>query len=259
MKKIHLSILTCAIAALAFTSCTKTGATGPAGATGATGGTGPNLSGNLEGYVDLFDSYGTLVTPSNGVLISIPGKTTAADTTNVTGMYNVANLTTGTYAVDLTKTGYGAAKVVSLNFVGGGTQYVQNHLQMTQAPAFTLSAVTLTNVGGIITASVTASSTDTKTRKVILFMSSASTVSSAPANYTGWQTINIAAGASGAAATISATTMNSFGIVTGNTLYVSTYPISVSNNASVYADVATGRSVFNNIGSASVTANILVP
>lgn len=253
--KTKLTLLALAVCTSLFVSCTKTGATGPAGSTGPAG---PSLSGTLEGYVDLYDQYGTLVTPANSVSVTIPGRS-QTDTSTSAGMFTVNNMSTGTYEVDFAKTGYGAAKIVSLNFVGGGTQYIQNHVGLAQPPSFTLSGITLNSIGGVITASVTASSTDTKARKVIVFLSNASTVSSAPANYLGTVTLNIAANSANGGGTIPANALNGAGIVSGNTLYVAAFPISGNVNASTYADIATGRTVYNNISGTAVTANVLVP
>jgi hypothetical protein len=253
MKKIIL-LAFAAFSAL-FVSCSKTGPTGPAGASGPAG---PNLTGNLEGYVELYDQYGVLVSPANGVSVTVPGRS-STDTTSATGMYTIHNLSTGTYELDFAKTGYGNAKVVSLNFVGGGTQYIQNHTAMAQPPSFTLSNVTLTVVGSQVTCSVTAASTDTKARKAILFLSNAPGVSSDPATYLGYTTVNIAANSANGAGTISNGTLNGAGIVSGNTLYVAAYPISGNTSASVYADIATGRQVFNNISGTALTATVTVP
>jgi hypothetical protein len=253
MKKISFLALT-ACAAI-FASCSKTGPAGPAGASGPAG---PNLTGTLEGYVELYDQYGVLVSPASGVSVTIPGRTTT-DTTTATGMFTISNLTTGTYELDFAKAGYGSTRAVSLNFVGGGTQYIQNHTAMAQPPSFTISNITLTTLGSQITCSVTASSTDTKARKAILFVSNTPGVSSSPANYLGFTTVNIAANSANGAGTISAGTLNGAGIVSGNTLYVAAYPISANTSASVYADIATGRQVFNNISGTAITATVTVP
>lgn len=253
MKKISLMVV--AACAVIFVSCSKTG---PAGSSGATGPAGPSLSGTLEGYVELYDQYGILVSPASSASVTIPGRTDTS-VTSATGMFTVNNLTTGTYELDFAKPGYGNMKVVSLNFVGGGTQYIQNHISMAQPPSFTLSGVTLNSVGGTITASVTASSTDTKGRSVILFLSNAAGVSSSPANYLGYTTLSIAAGTANGAGAIKAATLNGAGIVSGNTLYVAAYPISANTSASVYADIATGKQIFNNISGTAVTATVTVP
>jgi hypothetical protein len=266
MKKIHKTLLASAILALAFTSCTKTGPTGPAGATGATGSTGPNLSGTLEGYVDLFDQYGDLMTPATGVHITIPTLTSVHDSTTSSGMFQIPNLTTGTYELDFNKTGYGTTKVNSLNFTGGGTQYVQAHVQLTQVPSFTLTSIAVGTstvaTNPAITVTVTPGSSDTKARKAIVFFSNASTVSYTPGNYSGFQVVNIPATSTVVTTNIGASaTLYPAGATSGSTLYLIAYPISYNSGASTYADIATGKTVFNNLLTTSpvATQTVVVP
>jgi len=249
------------IAVIAIAGCKKPkdGATGPAGATGPNG---PSLSGTLEGYVDLFDQYGSLMSNASGVYITIAGKT-GTDSTSAGGMFT-KSLSTGTYELDLAKTGYGSLKVPSLNFVGGGTQYIAGHLQLTQPASFSLSTATsaTVTVGGAsaVSVTVTPSSTDTKARKVICFLSTSSSVSYAPSSYVGTVLINIPANATTGSGNITTAVANSIGITTGTTMYVAAYPISVSNGASTYGDIATGKTVYNNINPlSSATTNIVFP
>src|SRR5207237_8654310 len=113
------------------------------------------------------------------------------------GMFTKNNLRTGTYELDFAKTGYGSTKVNSLNFVGGGTQYIQAHIQMTQAASFSLTIVTSATAtvqgASAVSLTVTPTGTDTKARKVICFFSTSSTVSSVPGNYMGSSAITIPA------------------------------------------------------------------
>jgi hypothetical protein len=257
MKK---TILAAAIIAIALTGCKKPadGATGPAGATG------PNLSGTLEGYVDLFDAYGDLTANAASVYVTCPTKS-GTDSTASNGMFT-KSLSTGTYEIDFAKTGYGAIKIPSLNFVGGGTQYINGHIQMTQAPTYSLSTIatgTATSAGlTAISVTVTPSGVDTKNRKVICFLGTSGSVSYLPGNYTGTAIINIPANATTGVGSISVATANAAGVASGNvnTIYIAAYPIAVNNAASTYGDPATGKTIYNNINTASsVTTSTLVP
>jgi hypothetical protein len=263
MKKITLTILAAAAFAALSSSCKK-GDTGPSGATGATGPAGPTLSGTLEGYVDLFDQYGDLVSNAVGVSVTIPGKT-GADSTNSGGMFT-KSLTTGTYELDFAKSGYGSTKVVSLNFVGGGTQYIQNHVQLTQIPTFSLSGLTAavgtSTVNPAVTVTITPGSTDTKVRKAICFFGNSASVSYMPGSYLNYQVINIPANVSSATANILASqTLYESGATSGSTLYLVAYPIAFNSSASAYADPVTGKTIFNNIltTSATPTQTVTVP
>ena len=259
MKKSQITILSVAAMVILFTGCSKP-KDGAPGAAGASGAQGPILSGNIKGYVDLFDSYGDLATNASNVYVSVPG-ISAVDSTSTNGMYT-KNLTTGTYELDFTKSGYGAVKIISLNFVGGGTQYIANHIQMTQAPVYSLSAINSATVAGqnAITLTVTPSSADTKARKVICFIGTNSSVSYLPTNYTGFVIVNIPANATSGTGSISTTIAYEAGIPSGSSVYIAAYPIAVNNNASIYSDVSTGKTIYNNINfSSSVTTNVIVP
>lgn len=236
---------------IAISGCKKSSNTaGPAGATGPAG---PSLSGTLEGYVDLFDEYGTLMSPLDGVHITVAGKT-HVDSTNAAGKYSI-NLSTGTYEIDLSKTGFGAMVIPSVNFVGGGVQYVNTHIPLTQPASYSLSSISSTTVtGGSVTFTVTPLNTDTKNRRVACFYGTNSAVSNDPATYAGVFFINISAGSTNGIGTLTANNVNAVGIGSGSgtLVYVAAYPISVNTNASVYSDIATGRNIYNNLNTSSV-------
>ena len=261
MKLFNTTLLSATLIAATLASCTKPkdGAMGPMGATGPNG---PALNGTLEGYVDLFDQYGNLISNASSVYVTVPGKT-GTDSTSAAGIFTKA-LTTGTYEVDFTKTGYGAMKIPSLNFVGGGTQYINAHIQLTQPASFSLLSATSGTViaQGLsaVSVTVTPSSTDTKARKVICFFSSNNAVSYTPGNYMGAVTINIPANATSGTGNISTAIAYEGGVSSGSAIYISAYPISVNNNASTYGDIVTGKTIYNNINTASsVTTNTIVP
>lgn len=261
MKKIQETILSVTVIAILLTGCSKP-KDGAAGTNGVAGSPGPLLSGSLKGYVDLFDAYGDLAANASNVYITIP-VIAGTDSTSTNGMFT-KTLTTGTYELDYSKSGYGAMKIISLNFVGGGTQYISNHIQMTQAPIYSLSAITsataMAQGQGVVTVTVTPSATDTKARKVVCFIGTSSSVSYLPGNYSGVVTINIPANSAIGFGSISTTIAYEAGIPSGNSIYIAAYPIAVNNTASIYSDVATGKTIYNNINSSSsVTTNVMVP
>ncbi len=261
-SKIQKTILAAAVLVATFTSCTKTGTQGPAGANGSSG---PSLTGTLEAYVDLFDQYGDLVSPASGVYVTCPTKT-GTDSTAASGMFT-KSLTTGTYELDFAKTGYAAMKVPSINFVGGGTQYVTAHIQMTQVPSYTVSAIAAaigtSTVNPAVSVTVTPSATDSKPRKIICFFGSSNTVSNTPGNYLGYQVVTVAASATSASVNLATTgTLYPLGAESGSTIYVIAYPIAYNTSASTYADMASGKTVFNNIniaGTSTVSSGVVVP
>lgn len=259
MKKISIYFALMIASALFFSACSKTGATGPAGSTGPAG---PSLSGTLEGYVDLFDEYGDLQGGTGGVYVTVPGKTDTSFTAS-TGMFT-KNLTTGTYELDFGKSGYGSLKAASVNFVGGGTQYINNHFEMTKPATWIISGLSVgsATVAGapVASASVTVGSTDTRARKAICFYSKTAGVSNTPGTYLGSFIINIPANALNGVANLSTANANAAGVQSGDAIYLIAYPIAVNNSASTYADISTGKTVYNNINAASsVTATAVFP
>lgn len=255
MKKVSLLSLVIAVVST-FISCKKDGAQGPQGAQGASG---PSLSGSLVGYMDLYDSYGYMQ-KSDSVAISVVGKSNTA-ISDSTGRFTIANLTTGTYEVDFNRTNYQPTKLPSVNFVGGGTQYFGAKIQMTKAPTFSLSAASISTTTISVTYTISASATDTKPRKIIVFCGTHSSVSSSPLNYLTTTINNIAMGNISCTGTIPLNTIYDLGFVSGQTAYFIAYPISVASNASTYLDVSTGKTIYNNINvsGATPTFSILVP
>ncbi len=266
MKKHKTFMAICAAGCLIMMSCSKSGPTGATGPSGGNGPAGPALTGTVTGYVDLYDQYGDLLSPGNGVKITIPTMASVNDTTIVDGMYTIPGLSTGVYEIDFSKTNYGSTKINSFGFTGGGTQYIAAHMQMTQPPIFTLattSALTATSntVSSQVAMAVTMAATDTKMRKVAVFYSNAATVSSTPGNYMGWSAITIPANTTTANMNLSSSaTFYPSGLSSGTTAYFIVYPISYNTGASTYPDPATGKTVFNNLNTASsFTATAVIP
>jgi hypothetical protein len=280
MKKTIIKISSLIAAGVILTTaCSKTGATGPAGAagaTGATGATGPALTGTVVGYVDLFDQYGEMLSPSTAGEIyltsSNSGLSSWKDSTYVNAggisTYSAA-LSTGTYELNLAaKTGgFGNLVINSMNVVGGGVQYNTTHLQMTQAPTFTISsfaaAVGTSTLNPEITTTVTVGNVEpVKSRKIAIFFGNSSNVSSNPANYLGYTTATIAPNTSSVTVNLTcAGTLYPAGADSSNVIYLTAYPISYSTGASTYVDVNnTGRTIFNNVGMQAVgTPSVSVP
>ncbi len=258
MKKVSLLSLVIAVVST-FISCKKDGPQGPQGAQGASG---PSLSGSLVGYMDLYDSYGYMQ-KSDSVVISVVGKSNTA-ISDSTGRFTITNLTTGIYEIDFNKTNYQSTKLPSVNFIGGGTQYMGQSgakIQMTKIPTFSLSTAAIATTTSSVTYTISASTTDTKPRKIIVFCGTHSSVSSSPLNYLTTTINNIAIGNISCTGTIPLNTIYDLGFVSGQTAYFIAYPISVANNASTYLDVSTWKTIYNNINvnGATPTFSILVP
>ena len=278
MKKTFIKIAALSVSAILLaTSCTKTGATGPtgaAGSNGANGATGPALTGTVVGYVDLFDQYGELLPASSAgeVYLTSPSLISWKDSTYISsGGANTYSTTlkTGTYQLNITTKmgGFGNYIINSLNFIGGGTQYNTAHLPLTQVPTFSVTGLSVgtstSTTNPAVTTTVTVAGGDiAKSRRAIIFFGSSSTVSSTPGNYLGYITVPISPNSYTVSANIScASTLFPAGADSSMTIYLTAYPISYNIAASSYADVSTGKTVFNNLGVSTISAasSIVVP
>ncbi|GIV30251.1 MAG: hypothetical protein KatS3mg028_1317 [Bacteroidia bacterium] len=229
------------------------------GPQGPQGPAGPSLSGNLVGYVEVYDSYG-VAQKADSVVVSIVGKPFSV-LTDTLGKFLISGLSTGVYEVDVSKTNYQSSKIASLNFVGGGTQYITNKIAITQVPSFTISSIGFSNTFGNITYTVTAANSDSKARKAIIFFSKNTNVSSSPPTYAGTMIVNIPQGSSNAIGAVSGSTLSQLGFNSGDVVYAIAYPISNANMASVYFDTNTGKLFYNNINTSggSSVVNFMVP
>jgi len=255
--KFYFTIMFIATSIVFINGCKK-GDTGPAGATGPAG---PSLQGTLVGHITLADQYGTSVfTGLKNISVSIDN-TSMATTTDSAGKYSFSNLNTGNYSLTVNKdTTYGIIKAPNFQFVGGG---ILNHdAKMSQIPVFPLSsavAVDTTTASGNyikIRGSVTA---DTKARKAVVFVGTFLGISSNPANYLSYYSININANATTFSLLISTNDFYDMGMSSGATAYFAVYPASsLFASTSVYEDFNTGRLVFTSIGKTAISASASV-
>ena len=248
MKKTLLPLSVVIILAVLISSCTKTGPQGPSGPTGPSGTTGPNLMGTLEGYVSTFDQYGYKVTSDQGgVLVKIDDAANDSATTDASGKYTFSNLATGTYNLTYSKANYGTFKAVDFGFVGGGTTL--RNASLSQFPTFSLTAVndTIETIAGTPGVLVRGTATaDASTRSYAVFVSSSSSVSSNPANFTFANTNGtIRATNTNWGVFISSRELYDAGLNSGTTAYLAVYPI--ATGTPTYTDLSTGRAIYTAI------------
>ena len=267
MKKFYpkLCLFAIALIALSLSSCKKEGLIGPQGSQGVpgvTGSTGPNLSGNITGFVWLYDQYGTRIfTNLNKVSVSIDN-TTISVKTDSTGKYTFNSLTTGIYTITSSDSLYGMEKAPQQQFVGGGN--INKDFKLSQIPIFTLATcVAIDTVpGGVNYVKVrgTVTATDTKSREFVAFVSSSTSVSSAPANYLLIYNATIKANATGFSVSIPATDLYGAGFTSGSSVYFAVYPAAANfNTSSFWEDYTTGRNYYTAIGSTPIFCSALVP
>ncbi|MBS1646293.1 MAG: carboxypeptidase regulatory-like domain-containing protein [Bacteroidetes bacterium] len=262
-KTIALSLLATALAS----SCSKTGPAGPAGPTGATGATGPNIAGNMEVAVNLYDLSGAKILSglSGDSLILTNNSTNAVmrAATDNTGRYNFTGLSTGNYNLMVSGTGYGSVLSQNIQFVGGP---MYKNVALSVVPTINVaSAVAIDTVLTTTSGTTTVSTNYVKIRgyisaptsggaQVIVFASNpgSTTASSSVSNYSGYFTATVTPGSSWFRIMVPTSNIYDLGYSSGNQVYFAAYVVGGNLGASSYVDQSTGKTVFNALSSAPV-------
>ena len=247
-KSIHL-IIACVI--LFSSACKK----GDQGATGATGPAGPTFTGAIAGHVSLYDSYGVRQLDGlNTVQLTLKGGATA--TADVNGFFVFNKVTTGTYSISAAGNGLGATTVNNVNFLNDTTY---QDIRLSELPNFDISTFSsMYNTGSSNDSLIMTFPADTKARNLIIFVNDKLPVNNSPENYrlayikpipTTW----------GANTTmifrVPEADLSGVNIFYGEKVYYSVYSY-VVNDASVYTDEATGKSVYTAVGAGLVDSTI---
>lgn len=242
------------MAATVLVSCKKP----KDGETGAQGPAGPSLQGNLQGFVQLYDQYGTRsYVKLDSAMVSQDGSTNMHYTDSL-GKFTFNGLSTGIYNFSIAgRAGYGADKLQGIEFTGNGT--IDRDVKLSQIPTWPLSTVTAidtvvaSNHSLKIRVSLPA---DTRARQVAVFINTNSGVSST--NYIWNYTILVPANATTVNSVVAPTStfLGGDNLPSGSTIYVIAYPAAVgyANNSS-YVDYANDRTIFNalNLNSSAVS------
>ncbi len=125
------------VIAASTTGCSK-GDTGPAGPAG------PALKGTLVGYVILADEFGTNLVNRENVLVKA-GTLTAV--TNQRGRFEIRDLPTGTYNIELSRPGFGTYQLQGFQFLGGDVPAQAPTIIMAQRSTTEVSELRLSVVG----------------------------------------------------------------------------------------------------------------
>jgi hypothetical protein len=229
--------------------------------TGPQGNAGPSLTGNIAGFVLLYDQYGTRIyTNLNKITVSISNRTTISHADS-TGKYLFSNLSTGIYNITASDSLYGAEVAPQFQFVGGGN--LDRDFKLSQIPTFTLSSCTAIDTVSSSINYIKVKGTllaDTKARTIAVFVGTSSSVSSAPANYILMYSKQVAANATSFNIQIPATDLYNIGITSASTAYFAAYPAAVNfSTTSSYEDFATGRTFYNSVGTSPINCNAIVP
>lgn len=243
--------------ALLTTSSCKQGDAGPVGPSG------PAYTGNISGFVSIFNQYGTKqISNQSGIQVKVmeTGKTA---TTDANGKYEIDSLPTGNYTLQITDPAgnYAPDQINQLQLIAGT---VNRDVRLSAKPTFVLSALSAldTTLAGTayIKLSGTLAAADTRARTLAIFVGSAPGTSSATANYLLNVSKTVNANATTFTQYILPADLNGAGLASGSTAYFAVYPAGATYaNSSSYEDLSNGRTVYNAIGANAVTASALVP
>jgi hypothetical protein len=137
------------------------------------------LTGNIYGYVTLYDQYGAkILTGQSGTTVT---SGTTAVTTDSAGKYVFSNMKEGEYNFSFSRPGFGSINSNYFQFVGGGD--LDHDVKLSAIPAFYDSVLAISDTAGYLVLSGTLSGTDTRRRTVAVFIGATSGASSDPANY----------------------------------------------------------------------------
>ncbi len=220
---------------------------------GPTGPAGPSLSGTVSGFVTLIMANGDQPANRGGVAVTIDGSSRSA-TTDSSGLWLIPDLATGIYTLTYEKTGYGIAKSVQVQYVGGGNRNIGN-VNLCQPPAFGIDSVwTRMPKGGdsnSVYLAVQLASVVTGPYKVILFFGNEASVSWKPATYQASSPENMLFKDGVDSTSIRLQPINlatdGYPFNSGDTVYGAVYAATSGTNNSSYIDITTGKTVFTDI------------
>jgi hypothetical protein len=235
---------------------------------GDTGPAGPKLTGNLIGYVTLYDDYGRKLPDNSTVTITVENSDKAT-TSDISGKWTITELATGSYTLTFSKTGFGVYKRIGLGFTGGGDLFYGRSQFLMAIPAFTVSSLVATPTTSSVTISGSISSAPSAgyVHYVRFFIGTSSSVSSNPTTFL-FSYLSSGTSTTAISTSITSSTFNRAGISSGSTVYLiayasanSTYFDDGTNFLDTgYSDPATGKTIYPNIGTIpSNTVSFLVP
>jgi hypothetical protein len=238
MLKVSLHLIV-SLVVLSAVSCKKT--TGPTGPAGPTGSAGPSFKGAINGHVRLYDQYGSrLFSGYNNVTLTLKGGKVI--TPDSTGFFTFDSVTTGTYTIQASCTGFGATMLDNFQFVND-TLY--RDIWMSAIPAFRLSSFSAShNPGSVNDSLVMTFPQDTRFRRCIVFVGHKPSVSNMPGDYINNYMIVLNANQTTASMLVPVSDLNAAGFFYGEAVYYAVYSY-VMLDGSVYEDMVTGNNVYN--------------
>ncbi len=234
------------------------GCKGNDGPVGPQGPPGQSLTGDMSGFVYLYDYNLRRLTDHSGVLIQLEGTQLQA-ITGTNGKWTLANVPAGTYTISFSKSGYGTEKVISYPFVGGGRTYLGEQ-SLQQVPLYYVANLTSISSGGSVSVSGNFVGTLPQSpfnRSAVLFLGRTSSVSSAPATYSGVTTANAYFDSLSFRTELDSSSFRYWGFQAGSTAYIAAYG---GYTWGGYPDTATGRYYYTGLNpTRSNVVSVIVP
>jgi hypothetical protein len=223
---------------------------------GATGPAGPKLSGNLVGFVFLYDVNGAKAVDNSGITVKAEG-TSFATTTSTDGYFSLAGLSTGAYTYSFSKTGYGTRKVIDAQFVGGGDVYY-GATSLYEIPAFTVTNLSDSiSSGYVYFKGILSGTLPTSTVHLSLFFGTSATVSSNPSDYSFSLGFNFSLSDT-ISFGLAKSSFYNYSITSGQTVFAVVYASDYGLTS--YIDLSTGNSFHSGLNpTPSNTINFVVP
>ena len=235
------------------------GCKGDKGDVGLTGPQGPILTGNISGFVELHSKDFLRYSDNSGVEVSVEG-TNISTTTDINGRWTLSNLSTGTYNIVFTKTGFGNIKKIGYQFAGGGTAYLDKII-LVQKPSIKITSIS-TNVSSsfYVSGELSTNANPNYGSTVLLFMDTTNNVSSNPNNYL----ICTNAWASNSSIFYELNISHSqlreiLSLQSGTHVYIAAYSTAVDFYNCVYTDPITGKDVYTAISDSSINTSFVMP
>ncbi len=251
--KLVSSFLSVAVAAtLLLGGCKgKDGDPGPAGATGAPGTagapgpTGQNLTGNITGFVNPVDEFGSPVAKA-GVTVTVDNLTPAVSaTTDVDGRYTLLNVPSGTYNLTYSRPGLATFKRFAFGHIGGAVASYLGTFTLSQVSQLLVGLSASTFANSNINIGLSFSSAPPRTSFPVALFASLSPnltpLTGTPLVVTNFTTTPATTNYQ-AAFSVGRANLNNAGFPSGSTIYLAAYGSTSSTSA--YVDPATGRVVY---------------
>ncbi len=225
--------------------------------------TNTQVTGNLYGYVTLYDQYGgKIFSGLNAVTVTLNTSSGSVSnaTTDSTGKYGFNGIAQGQYTIGYTCPGFGSLLNSALGFLGEGN--IDHDAKLSAIPNFFDSILAPpTDTLGNVVLQGTFSGSDTRKRTYVVFVGSSPSVSSLPANYLIYYSGTANNNLTTFTVKIPVSDLNDAGFTSGSTVYFAAYGAAASfASTSDVEDLAnTGRLSFSAISANAATTSFVMP